>query len=173
MHERRAQRAAAIGSALFFLAGPGLEAGVGPALLTQGFQTGDGLPDATALRALGALLIAAGLATLVHAFAQFARHGLGTPSPAAPAQRLVVTGAYRHVRNPIYLATAATIAGEGLLLRQPILLVAAAVYVAALATLHRVYEEPRLRTQHGRAYEKYRAAVPAWMPRITPWRGAG
>jgi len=169
MNERRAQRAAAIGSALFFLAGPGLEAGVGPALLTQGFQTGDGLPDATAFRVLGAVLIACGLAVLVHAFARFARQGLGTPSPAAPAQRLVVSGPYRFVRNPIYVATAAVIAGEALLLRQPILLIAAAVYVVALGTLNRVYEEPRLLNRHGRAYETYRAAVPGWVPRLTPW----
>jgi protein-S-isoprenylcysteine O-methyltransferase Ste14 len=161
-------RAARLGSAVFFCVGPGLEAGVGPFLLT-GFEVGDGLPAAPALRALGAAAIAAGLGVLVSAFLRFARDGAGTPSPAAPARRLVVTGPYRHVRNPMYVATAAVIVGEALLLRQPILLVAATAYVAALAALHRHVEEPRLLTRFGAEYEAYRRAVPAWRPRLRGW----
>jgi protein-S-isoprenylcysteine O-methyltransferase Ste14 len=162
---------AVAGSALFFLVGPGLEAGVGPWLVTGGFESGDGLPSSPVLRALGLVLVAAGLAVLVHAYARIALDGLGTPSPAAPTRALVVRGAYRHVRNPMYVATAAVIAGEGLVLRRPVLLVAAAVYVAALATLVRVVEEPALRRRFGAAYEAYAAAVPAWVPRLRPWRG--
>lgn len=165
------RRAAILGSLLFFLAGPGLEAGVGPALLTGGFEAGDGLPDVLALRLLGVVLIAAGLAVVVHAYARFALDGIGTPSPMAPPRELVVCGAYRYVRNPMYVATAAVIVGEGLLLRQPILLVAAAVYCAALALLGRRFEEPLLRRRFGPAYDAYRVAVPGWLPRLRPWRG--
>jgi protein-S-isoprenylcysteine O-methyltransferase Ste14 len=166
----RVQGRALLGSAIFFLVGPGLEAGVGPFVLT-GFEVGDDLPAWPALRIAGAVLALAGLAVLVHAFARFARDGAGTPSPLAPPQELVVRGAYRHVRNPMYVATAAVIAGEGLLLRQPILLVAAAVYCAALAALGRFREEPLLRERFGARYDAYRAAVPGWLPRLTPWRG--
>src|SRR5688500_16656202 len=134
---------ALMGRAIFFLIGPGLEAGVGPFVLT-GFETGDGLPAWAALRILGVVLIAGGLAVLVHAFARFAREGVGTPSPMAPPRELVVGGAYRYVRNPMYVATAAVIVGEALLLRRPILLVAALVYCAALAALGRFREEPLL-----------------------------
>ena len=164
------RRAAIFGSLLFFLIGPGLEMGVGPWLLTSGFEVGDG-PDVLALRVLGVVLIAAGLAVVLHAFARFALDGLGTPSPMAPPRELVVTGAYRHVRNPMYVATAAVIVGEGLLLRQPILLVAAVVYCAALALLGRKYEEPLLRRRFGPAYDAYRDAVPGWLPRRRPWNG--
>jgi protein-S-isoprenylcysteine O-methyltransferase Ste14 len=164
------RRAAVLGSLGFFLIGPGLEAGVGPALLTGGFEVGDGLPGALALRLLGVVLIVAGLAVVVHAYARFALDGLGTPSPTAPPRELVVTGAYRYVRNPMYVATAAVIVGEGLLLRQPILLIAAAVYCAALALLGRKFEEPLLRARFGPAYDAYREAVPGWLPRLRPWR---
>ena len=164
------ERRALAGSAIFFLIGPGLEAGVGPYALT-GFETGDGLPGWAGLRGLGAVLIAGGMAVLLHAFWRFARDGAGTPSPMAPARELVVSGAYRHVRNPMYVATAAVIVGEGLLLRRPILLVAAAVYCAALAGLARLREEPLLLRRFGRRYEAYRRAVPGWVPRVTPWRG--
>lgn len=165
-----ASRGGAIaGSVLFALAGPGLEAGVGPYVLT-GLEVGGGLPASWLVRGPGVLLIAAGLAVLVTAFAGFARRGEGTPSPAAPPRRLVITGAYRHVRNPMYVATAAVIAGEALLLRQPILLVAAAAYVAALALLVRWREEPMLRRRFGPEYDAYRAAVPGWRPRSRPYR---
>jgi protein-S-isoprenylcysteine O-methyltransferase Ste14 len=156
-------------SALFFLAGPGLEAGVGPFLLTSGFETGEAWDDAIAVRVAGALLVAAGLAVLLHAFARFAGEGHGTPTPAAPTRQLVITGAYRHVRNPMYVATAAVIAGEGLLLSQPILLLGAAVYVTALAALVHLVEEPRLRERFGDRYDAYARAVPGWLPRLRPW----
>lgn len=165
------RRAAVLGSVGFFLIGPGLEAGAGPALLTGGFETGDGLPGAPALRVAGAVLIVAGLAVVVHAYARFALDGVGTPSPMAPPRELVVTGAYRHVRNPMYVATAAVIVGEGVLLRQPVLLVAATVYCAAMALLGRRFEEPLLRSRFGSAYDAYRAAVPGWLPRLRPYRG--
>jgi len=167
------RRAAILGSLLFFLVGPGLETGVGPALLTGGFETGGDLPDATALKGAGVVLIVAGLGVLMHAYVRFALDGIGTPSPVAPTRELVVSGAYRFVRNPMYVATAAVIVGEGLLLRQPILLVAAVVYVAALATLGRVKEEPLLRERFGPAYDAYRDAVPGWFPRLTPYRNSG
>ncbi|MBR0748660.1 hypothetical protein JQ582_32485 [Bradyrhizobium japonicum] len=57
----------------------------------------------------------AGVAGLVDSFARFALQGLGTPAPIAPTQHLVVTGLYRYVRNPIYVAVAAVIFGQALL----------------------------------------------------------
>jgi protein-S-isoprenylcysteine O-methyltransferase Ste14 len=160
---------AVVGSVVFFLIGPGLEAGVGPWLVTRpGLWHAHGWP--TALRFAGAALIAAGLTVLVGVFARFVSEGAGTPSPSAPTARLIVGGAYRHVRNPMYVATAAVIAGEALAFAQPILLVAAALYVTALGLLGRFVEEPRLARRFGAAYDDYRAAVPAWRPRLRPWR---
>ena len=48
-------------------------------------------------------------------FARFALQGLGTPAPVAPPQHLVVTGLYRHVRNPMYVSVLAIICGQALL----------------------------------------------------------
>lgn len=153
---------------MFFVLGPGLEAGLGPWLLTR-WEVGDALPGALAVRGAGVLLIVAGLAVLVHAFVRFAHDGSGTPAGVAPPARLVATGAYRHVRNPMYVATAAVIVGEALLLRRPVLLLAAAAYVSAFAVWVRLAEERLLAERFGADYEAYRQAVPGWLPRLRPW----
>lgn len=137
-----------IGSALFVFVGPAVELGLGPWVIT-GFAVGDDLPGAWPLRALGAVLVLAGLAVLADAFVRFARDGLGTPSPLAPPRRPVTTGVYRHLRHPMYVATSVALAGEALLLRQPVLLVVAAAYAATLAVLVRRFEEPLLRRRFG------------------------
>jgi protein-S-isoprenylcysteine O-methyltransferase Ste14 len=162
----RSRRATVVGNVAFFLAGPWLEGGVGPWLLVAvaGGDAGDGWP--VALRVAGALLMAAGIAVLADVFARFAGDGDGTPSPAAPAARLIARGSFRHVRHPMYVATATVIVGEALAFAQPVLLIAAAAYVAAMATLVHVVEEPRLARRFGAAYDAYRRAVPGWIPRV-------
>jgi len=53
---------------------------------------------------------------LVDSFARFALGGAGDARPIAPTQKLVVTGLYRYVRNPIYIAVVAVIFGQALCL---------------------------------------------------------
>src|SRR5215470_5854473 len=105
---------AVLGSALFFVIAPFVLAGLIPWSMTHWeFQPPFFGPQAT--RAVGMLLIAAGLPGLIDSFARFALQGLGTPAPIAPPQNLVVTGLYRHVRNPMYVAVVAVILGQGIL----------------------------------------------------------
>ena len=54
----------------------------------------------------------------------------------------------------------ATIVGQALLLGQPILLLYAVVFAAAVAAFVHWYEEPTLRKQFGEQYEAYQRAVP-------------
>jgi protein-S-isoprenylcysteine O-methyltransferase Ste14 len=166
----RARRRAAIGTALFLLAAPGVVAGLVPWLLGA-WELETPFSGWIALRIAGAALIAAGAAALLHSFARFVVEGVGTPAPVAPTRTLVVGGLYRHVRNPMYVAVAALIAGEALLFGRPWLLLYAAAFVATVATFVRLYEEPTLARRFGAHYEAYRRAVPAWIPRLRPWRG--
>jgi protein-S-isoprenylcysteine O-methyltransferase Ste14 len=166
------KRAAALGTALFFALAPGTVAGVVPWWLTR-WRTGSAvLPGWSGAleRAGGAILIAAGAAVLVHAFARFVVEGRGTPAPPAPTARLVVGGLYRHVRNPMYLAVVAAIVGQGLLLGQPVLFAYAAIVAAAVAAFVHAYEQPTLSRRFGAEYAEYRRNVPAWWPRLRPWR---
>ena len=105
---------AILGSALFFVAAPSVLAGLIPWSMTHW----EFLPpffDLQATRVVGIVLIVAGLPGLVDSFARFALQGLGTPAPIAPPQNLVVTGLYRYVRNPMYVAIVAVILGQGIL----------------------------------------------------------
>ena len=153
---------AAVGSLLFLFVAPGVVAGLVPWLIT-----GWGVDEQLAvlpLQVLGALLIAGGAAVILNAFARFVLEGVGTPAPVAPTEKLVVGGLYRHVRNPMYVAVASTIIGQALLLAY------AALFMAVVAAFVHLYEEPTLTRQFGDDYTRYRRAVPAWRPRLSPWR---
>ena len=134
---------AILGSALFFVAAPSVVAGLIPWWITRW----EFLPpffDLQATRAVGILLIVAGLPGLVDSFARFALQGLGTPAPIAPTQHLVVTGLYRYVRNPIYVAVAAVIFGQAVLFGDWWLFAYGAVLWLVCHLFVVGYEEPTL-----------------------------
>ena len=157
---------ATLGTVVFLFVAPGVVAGLIPWLLT-GWEPGRDVPAAQV--AAGALLIGAGAGALLHAFARFVAEGLGTPAPVAPTRRLVIGGLYRYVRNPMYLAVGATIAGQALVLGRPGLLLYGLAFAAAVAGFVHGYEEPTLAASYGAEYDAYRRAVPAWWPRRRPW----
>jgi protein-S-isoprenylcysteine O-methyltransferase Ste14 len=156
---------AVLGSLVFLVVAPGVVSGLIPWALTGWEARATWL----VLQLAGIALVVAGVAVLLHAFARFALEGLGTPAPVAPTESLVVGGLYRFVRNPMYLAVAATIAGQALILGRPGLLAYAAVFAVTVAAFVHFYEEPTLAARYGRQYADYRRAVPAWWPRRRPW----
>jgi protein-S-isoprenylcysteine O-methyltransferase Ste14 len=166
--EEVARRRAAIGSALFMVAGPGVVTGVVPWLLT-GWRPRRPVPGGVAAQTAGVVLAGVGGAVITHSFARFVREGLGTPVPAAPPSELVVGGLYRYVRNPMYLALDSLILGQALLLGRARLVAYAGAVTAATATFVKVYEEPTLAKNFGDEYERYRQNVPGWWPRLRPW----
>ena len=160
---------AAVGSAAFFLVGPGIMTGLIPWLLT-GWQVREPLPYWAPLRVIGVILLVAGLIVLIQAFVRFVMEGFGTPVPVAAPERLVVGGVYRYVRNLMYVAILAATVGQALLLGQLGLLLYAAAFWLIAAAFVRSHEEPALTRRFGADYEAYRRAVPAWWPRLRPWQ---
>jgi protein-S-isoprenylcysteine O-methyltransferase Ste14 len=160
---------AAVGTLIFLVLAPGIVAGVVPWWLTDWRVRQS--PPWFPLRVGGLILLGSGAVVLLQAFTRFVVEGLGTPAPVAPTERLVVGGLYRYVRNPMYLAVAASILGQALWLGQPVLLLYAASFLVVVAAFVHAYEEPTLHRQFGEAYERYRRAVPAWWPRREPWNG--
>src|SRR4030095_10842900 len=160
---------AVLGSAVFFVVAPFTLAGLGPLAVT-GLPPPAPVPGLDLTRGIGAIMILAGVPGLVDAFARFALQGLGTPAPIAPTRNLVVTGLYRYVRNPIYVAVVAIILGQAVLMGDWRLIVYGALLWLFFHAFVVAYEEPTLEQTFGSEYEAFRAAVPRWMPRMTPWR---
>lgn len=160
---------AILGSALFFVVAPFTLAGLVPWWMTR-WEAAPAFFGLEATRWVGGVLIALGVPGLIDSFARFALQGLGTPAPVAPTQNLVVTGLYRHVRNPIYISVVAAILGQALVLADPRLIVYGALFWFATHLFVVGYEEPTLAESFGADYETFRANVPRWIPRLTPWR---
>jgi len=119
---------------------------------------------------IGALLLAFGCFVLLDSFVRFAWQGLGTPAPVLPTKRLVVSGLYRHVRNPMYVAVLALILGQSLLYGSARALVYGVVIWLCFQLFVSRYEEPTLRRTYGAEYETFCTHVPRWIPRLHPWR---
>ena len=159
-----------LGSLLFVVVVPGTVAVLIPAAITRWTPAAWGPWPFVVAISVG--LITAGAGVLLHAVWRFAVEGRGTPSPTAPTEQLVVTGAYCHVRNPMYLAVASLIGGQALLCPSIGILLYLVVFAVAVTTFVRFYEEPTLRAAHGESYRRYQQAVPRWVPRIRPWPGS-
>jgi protein-S-isoprenylcysteine O-methyltransferase Ste14 len=84
--------------------------------------------------------------------------------------KLVVTGLYRYVRNPMYVAVIGIILGQALLFADRRLLLYAALFWLACHAFVVAYEEPTLRRTFGVPYAAFCAHVPRWIPRLSPWR---
>ena len=71
----------------------------------------------------------------------------------------------------MYVAVAATIVGQAALLGRPALLLYALAFMAVVASFVYGYEQPVLSERFGADYDQYRRNVPAWWPRLSPWKG--
>jgi protein-S-isoprenylcysteine O-methyltransferase Ste14 len=74
------------------------------------------------------------------------------------------------VRNPIYVAVVAIILGQAVLMGDWRLIVYGVLLWLFFHVFVVAYEEPTLEQTFGSEYEAFRAAVPRWIPRMTPWR---
>jgi protein-S-isoprenylcysteine O-methyltransferase Ste14 len=161
---------AILGTVFFLVVAPGVVAGMVPWAIS-GWRCSPAFFAIEPLRWLGGALIVAGVPILLDSFARFALEGLGTPAPLYPTERLIVTGLYRYVRNPMYLGVLAVIVGQALLLGDIGLVIYGAVICLAFDVFVMAYEEPVLRRRYGAQFNEYCAQVRRWLPRLTPYSG--
>ncbi|HEY6446591.1 MAG TPA: isoprenylcysteine carboxylmethyltransferase family protein [Acidobacteriaceae bacterium] len=163
--------AAALGTTVFFFVAPGVVAGVVPWWMNR-WRFSSPAWDPPPVRSVGVALTVIGVVALVECFARFATRGRGTPAPAMPTETLVVSGLYRYVRNPMYLAVFAVIVGQWMLFGDRGTLLYAACVGVAFALFVMLYEEPTLRRRYGAQYEEYCSHVRRWWPRLQAWNGS-
>jgi protein-S-isoprenylcysteine O-methyltransferase Ste14 len=101
---------------------------------------------------------------------EFVTRGGGTPVPFDPPRRLVTTGPYAYVRNPMQLSAVVLLTLLGVVLRNPWIAAAgvmAHIYSAGLAGWD---EDADLRGRFGDGWIAYRRGVRRWIPRLRPWQ---
>ena len=123
-------------------------------------------------RAAAGALILVGLVPLLESIVRFVRVGRGTLMPTVPTERLVVSGLYRYVRNPMYVGDVMVLLGEAVLLRSYLMVLYMAFIWEVLNAFVCKYEEPTLLRRHGSEYAEYCERVGRWWPRSRPHSGA-
>ncbi|MFZ5876636.1 MAG: methyltransferase family protein [Nitrospirota bacterium] len=85
-------------------------------------------------------------------------------------ERVVTSGPYAYVKNPLYLGTFLIMVGFCAMAFNLILLaVGLVVFVAYYAPFKQRRESDRLRERFGEAWDRYDRAVPGYVPRPTPY----
>lgn len=95
--------------------------------------------------------------------------GAGTPLPVDGTRQLVVRGPYAFVRNPMALAGLGQGLAVGIFLGSAPVMLYSVAGSFAWNYIARPLEETELVEKFGASYERYRAEVKCWWPRLTPF----
>ena len=106
----------------------------------------------------------AGTAIAIWCVYTFASVGRGTPAPFDPPKRLVITGPYYYVRNPMYMAAGFALGGIALFYESMMLLLYTGLFFLATHLFVVWYEEPTLRRTFDQEYNVYSRKVRRWWP---------
>lgn len=139
---------------------------------TEDFRGGlrPGVPYDAILVAVGIIVIAFGLFLLIWTIMLFINIGKGTLAPWAPTSKLVVSGPYKYVRNPMITGVLMALIGETVLFFSAGLLIWSALFFIINHIYFIFSEEPGLLKRFGNEYSGYKKNVPRWVPRFSPWR---
>lgn len=117
----------------------------------------------------GALIFFAGLFLAVWTMLLFAKIGKGTLAPWAPTKKLVVSGPYSRVRNPMLSGVIMMIMGEAAVFASLGVFIWGAAFFIINTFYFKYSEEIGLEKRFGEEYARYKKNVPRWIPRITKW----
>jgi protein-S-isoprenylcysteine O-methyltransferase Ste14 len=118
---------------------------------------------------VGLCAVVLGLVLLIWTISLFARLGRGTLAPWAPTERLVVSGPYRHVRNPMITGVLFILLGEALFFQSWPIAIWMVLFFIANAIYFPLAEEKDLERRFGKEYVLYRKDVPRWIPQFRSW----
>jgi prolipoprotein diacylglyceryltransferase/protein-S-isoprenylcysteine O-methyltransferase Ste14 len=106
--------------------------------------------------ALGGVLLIGGAALLMRSAWELWRHGKGLPISHLPPALLVVSGPFRRLRHPIYVAYTLALSGTGFLIGSwGVVCIAMPLLVVGWTGYAHSVEEPRLLRRFGVEYQRY------------------
>lgn len=120
-----------------------------------------------AVRYTGIVLFVAASALALWAAVSMSTRGEGTPLPSAMPRRLVISGPYRYVRNPMAVTGITQGIAVGLMLGSWLVVAYALCGSLVWNWVIRPLEEEDLASRFGAEFAEYRTRVGCWIPRIS------
>ena len=118
---------------------------------------------------ISVFLLAAGFLLWLWSLLHFIRVK-GTPVPFNPPPKLVATGPYAYVRNPMVTGLSLALFGFSILLRSiSLAFIFTPVFVLLNVWELKAIEEPELEKRLGKEYIGYKKKVPMFIPRWEKW----
>ncbi|MBX7171130.1 MAG: isoprenylcysteine carboxylmethyltransferase family protein [Pyrinomonadaceae bacterium] len=102
-----------------------------------------------------------------------AKIGRGTPLPMDTASKLVVSGVYKYVRNPMAISGIGQAIVVGFILGSLLVLLYALLGGFIWQFIYRQLEEDDLQAKFGAEYETYQQKVRCWIPRFSAKSDSG
>jgi len=100
---------------------------------------------------------------------EFLRRGQGTPLPFDPPRRMVTSGIYAYLANPMQVSIALVLVAWGAVLGSAWLSLAGVMAVIFGSGFAAWSEGQQLEERFGQEWQDYRSHVHAWWPRWRPW----
>lgn len=111
-------------------------------------------------------IIVIGLFLMIWSVVQFVRVE-GTPVPFNPPPKLVTTGLYARVRNPMLTGVFVLLFGLGVLFRSiSLVFIFTPLFILLNVWELKAVEEPELERRLGKHYVEYKKRVPMFIPRL-------
>ena len=130
------------------------------------FIAPDYTPTNLALILVGIITLLIGVYLLSTTIILLITKGKGTISPWDPTKKMVTTGPYSKIRNPMIIGVTLILLSETILLNsQTLLLWTVTFFILNHAYIKRI-EETHLEKRFGKEFKKYAKKVPRWLPKI-------
>jgi protein-S-isoprenylcysteine O-methyltransferase Ste14 len=117
----------------------------------------------------GVLFIGTGFIFLYSTITLFIKKGEGSIAPWNPTRKLIVTGFYSHVRNPMHIGVFLILTGESIMLGSLSQILWSLLFIICNLIYIPSVEEQKLAERFGDDYKIYRKNVPRWIPRLSSW----
>ncbi len=125
--------------------------------------------DIGVYRYLGLIPIVLGVIIYIICSGSFVFVGKSTPIFFTPTKNLIVSGLYRFVRNPLYIAGVLVLTGEAILFQSIGIFIYCLLMFGSFHVIVLI-EETLLEEKFGAKYEQYCKSVPRWFPTIKPFK---
>ena len=126
----------------------------------------DALSDNILIVIVSIFIISLSLVFLVYTIVFLEKEGKGTLAPWSPPQKLVITGPYKYIRNPMIASVFFVISGMALVFTSVGLLIWALCFYIINTVYFIFSEEKGLVKRFGDQYIEYKQNVPMWFPKI-------